>query len=85
MSAKLPAITGKQLIKLLGKDGRVEHRHGNHGIVMTKRFPSGTRVTIMQHTTKSLPIGTLQDILSVRQTGLGKAGLRRLVSKYGLK
>jgi len=34
----LPAISGKQLIKLLTSDGWVEGRKAKHGIALTKRY-----------------------------------------------
>jgi hypothetical protein len=33
----------------------------------------------------SLPDGTLSAILSEKQTGIGKDGLRRLIERYGVK
>jgi len=84
VGAQLPAISGRQLMKLLRRDGWTQHRSSRHGIVYYKQFPSGKRVTIIPNVSKSLPPGTLSDILGQRQTGLGRAGLVRLVKKYGL-
>lgn len=80
---KLPAITGKQLIKLLKKDGWTVGRKAKHGIALTKAFSNRTRVTFVPDTRASLPEGTLQDILSTDQTGIGKRGLLDLINKYG--
>jgi len=81
---ELPAITGKQLIKLLKKDSWTEGRKARHGKCLTKKFGDRTRVTFVPETRASLPPGTLSDILSVKQTGLGKYGLLNLIDKYGI-
>ena len=84
MYTKLPAITGKQLIELLQKDGWVIGRKATHGISLTKPFGNRTRVTVVPDYRVSLDTGTLSAILGVKQTGLGKKGLLDLVNKYGL-
>ena len=81
---KLPAITGKQLSKLLKKDRWTVGRKTKHGIALTKAFPNRTRVTVVPDTRASLPEGTLQDILGTDQTGIGKRGLLGLINKYGI-
>ena len=80
----LPAITGRKLISLLKKDGWSDGRKAKHGITLTKKFSDRTRVTFVPDTRASLPIGTLQDILSGDQTGLGRQGLLDLLNRYGL-
>jgi predicted RNA binding protein YcfA (HicA-like mRNA interferase family) len=42
---KIPALTGLELIKLLKKDGWIEHRQATHGIALVKRFKEGTKIT----------------------------------------
>ncbi|MBN2030668.1 type II toxin-antitoxin system HicA family toxin [bacterium] len=81
MASKLPAITGPELIKILIKiDGWTEKRRARHGVVLNKTFPDGrTRVTIIPTKKESLPKGTLYDILSDDQTGIGKDGLMKLL------
>ena len=82
MPGGLPAITGYNLISLLKKDGWKEAGHRTHGLAMVKEFPDGRkRVTIIPHTSDSLPQGTLHDILGSKQTGLGRRGLERLMNK----
>jgi len=81
---KLPAITGKQLIKLLQKDGWVIHRRTRHGVALKKVIENCTRVTVVQDTRASLPDGTLSKILGRSQTGIGSSGLLDLANKYGL-
>ncbi len=81
---KLPAISGKKLIKLLQKDGWIIHRRTQHGIALRKRFSDRTRVTVIPDTRASLDEGTLSAILGLKQTGIGKRGLLRLVSSWGL-
>lgn len=78
--AKLPAITGKQLVSLLKKDGWVEVRRSTHGVFLAK----GRLSTVVQNTSKSLPRGTLLDILGTRQTQIGRNGLQRLIDVHGL-
>ena len=80
----IPAITGKQLIKLLQKDGWQVGRKATHGITLTKRIGDRTLVTYIQDTTASLPEGTLGAILGVKQTRLHKKGLLALINKYGI-
>lgn len=79
-----PAITGRKLVRLLKKDGWSDGRKAKHGITLTKKFSDRTRVTFVPDTDASLPIGTLLDILSNDQTGLGRKGLLNLLNKYGL-
>ena len=81
----LPAISGKQLIKLLKADGWVEGRKARHGIALTKKYGDTTRVTVVPNKRGSLPEGTLRAILGPMQTQLGSKGLDRLIKKYGLK
>ena len=78
----LPAVTGPQLIALLSNDGWTQHGQRTHGVAMVK---SGSNPTIIPTKNKPLPDGTLGAILGPRQTGLGKAGLRALIDKHGLK
>ena len=84
MYTKIPAISGNQLIKLLQKDSWEPGRKAKHGITLTKSFGNRTRVTFVPNTRASLPIGTLQAILSNKQTGLGKKGLLELLNKHGV-
>lgn len=83
----LPAITGFQLIRLLERDGWQRGRRGTHGQALYKyaRREDRTLVTVVPRTRASLPRGTLGGILSVKQTGLGRAGLAALVRKHGLR
>jgi len=80
----LPALTGRQLIKLLRKDGWVTGRKSRHGRTLTKKFGAAVRVTFVPEKSSPLPDGTLSQIMGVKQTGLGKAGLLALLNRYGL-
>lgn len=80
----IPSVSGKQLIKLLKKDGWEEVRNATHGISMKKWIIDRYLVTIIPNTSASLPIDTLMDILSVKQTCISKKGLIKLLNKYGL-
>ncbi|MDY6892320.1 MAG: type II toxin-antitoxin system HicA family toxin [Chloroflexota bacterium] len=84
MYTKVPAISGKQLIRLLQKDGWNIARKSNHGIALTKSFADRTRVTVVPSTRASLDTGTLAAILGPKQTGIAKTGLLELINKYGL-
>ncbi len=85
MAGGTPAITGVQLIKLLVLDDWRERRRSTHGIALQKDFGNGDiRTTTVQPRTDSMPPGTLGCILSVRQTGIGRPGLTKLIKKYGL-
>jgi len=81
---QLPAISGKQLMKLLMKDGWQAGRHATHGRTLSKRFGSRTRVTFIPDKSKALPQGTLSAILGHKQTQLGRKGLSELIEKHGL-
>jgi len=81
---RLPAISGKKLIKLLTKAGWVVHGRTKHGVALKKPFADRTRVTIVPDTKAILPDGTLSQILGHKQTGIGKAGLLELVNKFGI-
>ena len=76
---KIRAITGKQLIKLLEKDGWEIKRRARHGIALAKKIGDRTRVTIVPDATVPLPQGTLKAILGPKQTCLGRQGLQRLI------
>ncbi|MCK4645392.1 MAG: type II toxin-antitoxin system HicA family toxin [Candidatus Aminicenantes bacterium] len=80
---KIPALTGLELIRLLKKDGWIEHRQATHGIALVKRFKEGTKITIVPKTKANLPVGTLMAILGEKQTGLGKKGLLGMLNIYG--
>jgi len=82
---KLPAITGKQLIRLFEQDSWEVGKHATHGLSMTKRFGDRTKVVFVPDKAESLPTGTLLQIIGPKQAGLGKKGLLRLITKHGLK
>jgi len=60
---ELPAITGKQLIRLLRKDGFITGRKTKHGRSMKKDIGDRVIVTYIPETKASLPGGTLMAIL----------------------
>jgi len=80
----VPAISGRQLIKLLRKDGWEPGRRAKHGMTLTKVFPGRARVTFVPDTSASLPPGTLAAILGPKQTGIGRKGLLSLIKKHGI-
>lgn len=80
----VPAITGKQLIKLLKKDGWTIWGKSRHGMLLKKWVGDRNLVTVVQNTSSSLAKGTLGDILGPQQTRLSKKGLLKLINEYGL-
>jgi predicted RNA binding protein YcfA (HicA-like mRNA interferase family) len=81
---RAPALSGKQLIRLLRKDEWILKGRTRHGVALAKHFGDRTRVTVIPDTKASLDDGTLAAILGVKQTGIGKKGLLDLVNKFGL-
>lgn len=81
----LPALSGFQLIRLLEFDGWTVKHKANHGWRLSKYIDGRTRVTVVKATKDSMPKKTLGQILSVKQTRIGRNGLFNLVKKYGLK
>ncbi len=79
--AEIPALTGRQLISLLKSDGWEEQRRANHGVFLVKLVDGRRRTTVVKDTSRDIPRGTLAAILSSRQTGLGRAGLLRLMER----
>lgn len=78
----IPAITGNELIRLLKRGGWTEHRQTRHGMALRKKIGDETLVTIVPTKNKSLPIGTLREILGPNQTRLGSEGLARLIEEF---
>jgi predicted RNA binding protein YcfA (HicA-like mRNA interferase family) len=60
---KLPRIRGKQLIKLIAKDGWIPGRRTRHGVGLSKRFGERTRVTVIPDSRAELDEGTLSAII----------------------
>ena len=83
MGAQLPAISGKQLARLLVKDGWIAAGRRTHGVAYVKESNGRKRICIVQTTTRPLPSGTLSAILGLKQTGLRRKGLVRLINEYG--
>ena len=82
MSGGMRAVNGPQMAKLLELDGWVRHGQNAHGWTYKKTFPNGlTRVTTVPNETRPMPRGTLSAILGPKQTGLGRSGFLRLLSK----
>ena len=81
--SSLPAISGRDLIKLLRKDGWEIQRSARHGVALTKRFPDKKRVTVVPTRSTPLAPGTLSAILGAKQTGMGRNGLEKLIKESG--
>jgi predicted RNA binding protein YcfA (HicA-like mRNA interferase family) len=72
--SKLPAVSGRDLCKSLGKIGyRIDHQTGSH-IILRHEDPPHRRLTVPNH--KEIAKGTLRAIL--RQAGLTADEFRHL-------
>ena len=80
---KLPALTGKQLLTLLIKDGWQNCGQKTHGVGLTKKVGDRNLVTVIPVNSPLVDF-VLSAILGQKQTRIGKKGLLALVNKYGL-
>ena len=74
-------ISGRELMRLLERDGWTSGGRRTHGILYYKRFPGENlrRSSVIPDKSTPLPDTTLGAILSVKQTGIGRVGLQRLI------
>lgn len=86
MADTLPAVTGRQLIRLFRCDGWEEKsKRTREGIFFFKRFPDGTvRRTVIPPKRRPLTPGLLSAILGPKQSGIGRDGLAAMIERYGL-
>lgn len=77
-------ISGRELMRLLEREGWTIGRATRHGIAVSRHFPGERypRSTVIPDKTADLPDPTLGGILSVKQTGLGRAGLQDLIDRH---
>ena len=75
MSGRLPAVTARQVLRVLRRDGWIEVRQAGSHVQLQHPSKSG-RVTVALHR-GDLPTGTLRSIL--RQAGLSWDEFRRLL------
>lgn len=70
---------------MLEMDGWQRRGRATHGVFLYMQFPGEPfpRTTVIPDKADDLPEGTLGAILSVKQTGLGRAGLKALMEKHG--
>ena len=78
----LPVLSGRQLARLLEKDGWQRKRKSRHGIYLSKVQGSDYIPAIIPDKPE-LKGHILNRILSKQQTCLGREGLARLIEKYG--
>ena len=84
-AGSLPAITGRQLMRLLLRDGWFFVRRAPHGRFYAKTLPDGRRIhATVPDKRRPIPPGTLSAILGPLQTGLGREGLAALIAQHGL-
>ena len=72
---KLPRLSGKEVIKILGKIGFLPARQKGSHIILTKETPEGKKAVVVPNH-KEVDKGTLLEI--VRQAGLKKEEFLRL-------
>ncbi len=74
-------------MKLLEKDGWIPAQRRTHGVFFHKFFPGEPvpRSTVIPDKSEPLNDFVFGAIVSVKQTGIGKAGYQQLVDKYGLE
>ncbi len=77
----LPAISGNQLIKLLKGDGWKERRIKGSHMSLAKDVDGKNRTAVVICNNKSIPEGTLHEVLGVKQTGLGRNWLVEQTTK----
>ena len=76
------SISGRELMRLLEKDGWTQGGRRRHGVFYSKQFSGENRPrsTVVPDKSRPLPLSTLGSILGTKQTGLGSTGLRTLLS-----
>ena len=79
MAGGIPAINGPDLAKLLESDGWGLDTRSTHGLTYKKMVNGELRITTIPSKRRALCQETLHQILGPRQTGLGRAGLLRLL------
>ncbi len=85
MPEPLPAVSGRQRIRLLRRAGWYETGRRTHGTGLAHADPDGrVRVTIVPDKNRPLAPGTLAAILGPKQTNRGREGLAALIRRYGL-
>jgi hypothetical protein len=81
MGGGLPAISGPELAVLLESDGWMLDCRSTHGLTYKKIVAGRLLITTIPSKKRPLCNSTLHQILGVRQTRLGRAGLLRLLRK----
>ena len=75
---KIGTVSGKQLIRLLSREGWRKRRKSRHGLVLEK----GTLKVVIPNKKHPLSRSTLGTIL--REAGLDRDSLLSLIEKHGL-
>ena len=79
-----PAITGKELIRLLVKDGWEVKRKMTHGMGLVKYCLELDRLIVVNIPDKNIPLSksTLGRILGPDQSRIGMEGLREIIARF---
>lgn len=84
MAREIPPVTGRQLIRLLRRDGWEIRRQRSSHVVLSKVGQDGRqRVATIPNGRSPLPEGTLHAIIGPRQSGIGRSGLQELLDRFG--
>ncbi len=76
MAGRLPHVTATEVLRALKRDGWQEDRSSGSHVILVHAFKPG-HVTVPFHRGKTLPVGTLANILN--QAGLSRDEFRRLL------
>ena len=71
-------------MRLLEQDGWIRGGRRTHGVFYSKQFPGEERPrsTVIPDKSRDLPSTTLGQILGIKQTGIGSAGLLELIDRH---
>ncbi len=82
---RLPTITGKQLIRLVEREGRFDRlRENSHGVIFGGEGDDG-RYIFTTIPNENVPLGKGLRGAILKQMGLDLDGLRDLIEKHGLR
>ena len=82
---RLPAITGKQLIRLVELEGRLDRlRENSHGVIFGGEGDDG-KYMFTTIPNENVPLGKGLRSAILKQMGLNLDDLRDLIEKHGLR
>lgn len=81
MADEIPSLSGADLIKLLKSDGWISKGKSTHGETLYKNVDGKNIYTTIPKKYKKMPNKILGQILSPKQTNLGRDGLLEIIEK----